>query len=311
MNRNDEEADQFPVLNDDDDDKGETLTEYKYLTNKSSPDNNEYDSFDASSERGSELRIPRFYITWMQLKQNISISCSHFFAFLSVIFVSIWTQDEDMSGGGVGWNAPKVFNWHPILMVTSFALMTVATVAYKQAYQDYLLGSDAHIPGGAVFGMSKAKLLHASMWTFVVGLGCLALRAVWRSHDNRDYGFIANLYSLHSWCGIGVVSLFLGQFVAAFVGLSGFWQIFPAGEYRILAVKTHRYFGLMIFNLFAVTMLLGIQEKEGFIDCSYQVTSTDTNPATHYSDIPYSCRISHGLGIIIIAQAISTNIAFF
>mmetsp|Transcript_7751 Transcript_7751/g.11449 ORF Transcript_7751/g.11449 Transcript_7751/m.11449 type:complete len:306 (+) Transcript_7751:285-1202(+) len=257
---------------------------------------------------------------WVHRERVHETTCvvlSHIFVVLSIVFVSLWIQEKDVSGGGVSWETPEVFNWHPLLMVAAFGCMSLAVVAFRKPYRTQLLITrsrsnngytyrEGDHESGLVSGVSNSKLFHASLWFATFMFGSIALRAVWRSHDNRDFGFIANLYSLHSWIGIGVVSFFLGQFFASAYLFSGFFDNLFSPSQRAFALKCHRFLGLCIYNMAAATILLGIQEKEGFIGCAYEVTESDENPASHYLDIPYSCRLSHGLGIIILAQTLCT-----
>lgn len=78
---------------------------------------------------------------------------------------------------------------------------------------------------------------------------------------------------------------------------------------RIL--QFHKCIGPLIYNATAATILLGIQEKEGFIGCAYTVTKADTFPIQHFFDIPSVCRTSHGLGILVLAVAVCTNLALY
>ena len=46
--------------------------------------------------------------------------------------------------------------------------------------------------------------------------------------------------------------------------------------------------------------MLGIQDKEGFIGCSYRdvtLTEKDSNPITHFFDIPRVCRVGNFVGL--------------
>lgn len=251
--------------------------------------------------------------------ETLCVALSHVFVVLSLVFVSLWVHEDDVSGGGLSWDTPEVFNWHPVLMVAAFGCMSLAIVAFRKPYRTQILNSwswsgteytyrEGDHPSGLISSVSNSKFFHASLWFATFMFGSIALRAVWRSHDDRAFGFIANLYSLHSWIGIGVVSIFFCQFFASaylFGGLFDHIFNFNADE-RVFAIKCHRFLGLCIYNMAAAAILLGIQEKEGFIGCAYEVTESDENPASHYLDIPYSCRLSHGLGILILAQTLCT-----
>jgi len=99
-------------------------------------------------------------------------------------------------------DAGKQFNWHPVMMVLSFDLMTLAILSFKLPL---LQSMDRRI----------RKSAHGLSWFAAIGCAIFGLVAVWQSHDNTGNGtFIPNLYSFHSWVGIGTFSLFLGQFVA-------------------------------------------------------------------------------------------------
>ena len=119
-------------------------------------------------------------------------------------------------------------------------------------------------------------------------------------------GYIANLYSLHSWVGVLVLSLYTLQFLFGFV-------VFGLGRCKALAspvcMEIHKYTGAYIHILTMATILLGIQEKEGFVSCSYTVTEADLMPISHYGEIPYSCKVSHGLGLVVLAMGICTSFA--
>mmetsp|Transcript_52356 Transcript_52356/g.157139 ORF Transcript_52356/g.157139 Transcript_52356/m.157139 type:complete len:89 (+) Transcript_52356:768-1034(+) len=71
----------------------------------------------------------------------------------------------------------------------------------------------------------------------------------------------------------------------------------------------HKFMGPFIYISMAATILLGIQEKEGFIGCHYEVTKPDLFPPAHLSEIPRACKISHSLGIIVLVTTLSTTFA--
>lgn len=106
--------------------------------------------------------------------------------------------------------------------------------------------------------------------------------------------------------GILVLSLYTLQFLFGVVVLG-------LGRCKELAspvcMEIHKYSGAYIHILTMATILLGIQEKEGFVSCSYTVTEADLMPISHYGDIPYSCKVSHGLGLVVLAMGIATSFA--
>jgi len=121
-------------------------------------------------------------------------------------------------------------------------------------------------------------------------------------------GYIANLYSLHSWLGLGVVGLYLCQFLAGFFTFA--WPlpfITPVRKAQIMTL--HSFLGPFLYTAVAATILLGIQEKEGFVKCGYDVKKADLFPLSHFFLIPTPCLISHALGIVVFATALSTSFA--
>ena len=113
-----------------------------------------------------------------------------------------WVNREEV-GGGVSLDAGKQFNWHPVMMITSFVLMTVGILSFK-------------LPLLAKLPRAFRKGVHGLCWLLALGCMSFGLYAVFESHNNTgtDGVFVANMYSLHSWIGIGVFSLFGAQFLA-------------------------------------------------------------------------------------------------
>jgi cytochrome b-561 len=228
--------------------------------------------------------------------QRASLILAHFMALLSMIVVIIWI----VLFGGLSWekgHSKLVFNWHPLLMITAFCFMTVASLSFR--YRG--LGT-----------RKLAKTLHGMAWTVALLCVIVALIAVFRSHNDELSGFIANLYSLHSWIGIFVGVSYSVQFVAGLVTFG-----FPANSLRITPsfkakmFLVHYSFSPIIYLTFMVTVLLGIQEKEGFVGCSYTITEADLIPFQNFLNIPESCRISHLLGFLVLFTAICTNFALY
>jgi cytochrome b-561 len=198
--------------------------------------------------------------------------------------------------GGLSWKsgeAKLVFNWHPLLMITTFCFMTVATFAFR-------------IP----VDKSVSKRVHGVVWAVAALCAMVALIAVVHSHNDKESGFIANLYSLHSWIGIFVISIFLCQF---FAGLFTFgYPLTSMGvdaSFKAKMLTVHYFVGPFIYVSTAATILLGIQEKEGFMGCSYKVTQADLFPIQHFFQIPLPCRVSHLLGILVLAMTLCTSFA--
>jgi hypothetical protein len=225
--------------------------------------------------------------------QRASIWLSHVLALLAVSVVVWWIYLL----GGLSWKfgqAKLVFNWHPLCMTTAFCFMTVASLTFR--FQ-------------GTWPRYQVKLLHGMAWTVAVLCALVALVAVLQSHNDGVSGYIANLYSLHSWIGCAIILIYLIQFIA---GVVTFWWplswMTPLFKAQVMSI--HTFVGTYLYTATAATILLGIQEKEGFVGCAYKVAERpDLFPLQNFSQIPLPCRVSHLLGIVVFAMTVSTSFA--
>jgi cytochrome b-561 len=226
--------------------------------------------------------------------QTKAIIASHVLALIAMMLVLWWINLL----GGTSLEAGKaklVFNWHPLLMITAFAFMTVATFSYR--WQS--------IPNRRL-----AKALHGSAWAVAALCMLVGLIAVFQSHNDKQSGFVANMYSLHSWIGAFTILMYVSQFLA---GLLTFGGIVPSlgitQAFKANMLTVHYYVGPLVYLATAATILLGIQEKEGFVGCAYKVTQADLFPIQHFFEIPFACRVSNLLGVVVLAMTASTTFA--
>lgn len=244
----------------------------------------------------------------LQRAQSVATTISLLLSPVAITLVSIWAS----SLGGVSWaqgEAKRVFNWHPVLMVTAYAFMNVGALIFRttrtSAYQASVSSTESSAyPDAKKRGV--AKLTHGSVWSLSFIFGMVAMLAVFKSHNDPVSGYIANLYSMHSWVGILVLSLYTLQFMFGLLAFGGFLS----GRSRLsspVLMEIHKYTGTYIHILVTATILMGIQEKEGFVSCGYAVDSADLMPLLNYGKIPYSCKISHGLGLVVLAMGLCTS----
>jgi cytochrome b-561 len=274
-------------------------------------------SYNATEDTSSapteqyEGRSPCTPSMFLQRIQKIATITSLLLSPVSIILVSLWVSQKAVGGGGVSWkqgDSGRVFNWHPVLMVTAYALMNVGVLIFRASgtsvYQSSLSTSAEAYPRKR----GIMKTIHGAIWSLDVVFGIVAMLAVFKSHNDPISGYIANLYSFHSWVGILVLSLFTLQFIVGIVSFSGLAG--SASRFGTpLLMEIHKYTGTYIHILATATILLGIQEKEGFIGCSYKVTAPDLFPLANYGLIPTACKISHSLGLVILAMGICTTFA--
>jgi len=153
----------------------------------------------------------------------------------------------------------------------------------------------------------QRKVVHGLSWTIAAVCAAVALVAVFQSHNDLTSGYIANVYSLHSWVGITVVVFYILQWSS---GLFAFGLGFGSPALKSMLIKIHKYVGPVLYQSVALTMCLGIQEKEGFVGCAYKVETQDSfGPFKHFFDIPLACRVSHGLGLVILIVTVLTTFA--
>eukprot|EP00252_Welwitschia_mirabilis_P010974 TRINITY_DN246_c0_g1_i4.p1 TRINITY_DN246_c0_g1~~TRINITY_DN246_c0_g1_i4.p1 ORF type:complete len:167 (-),score=24.42 TRINITY_DN246_c0_g1_i4:229-729(-) len=108
----------------------------------------------------------------------------------------------------------------------------------------------------------RQKVLHLILLGFAIILGGLGLYAVFKFHDESG---IPNMYSLHSWMGMGTFCLYGIQWVA---GLAVF--LFPGTSKRSREklLPWHVFLGLFLYVLGLATALSGLLEKLTFQESS-------------------------------------------
>mmetsp|Transcript_2961 Transcript_2961/g.3481 ORF Transcript_2961/g.3481 Transcript_2961/m.3481 type:complete len:386 (-) Transcript_2961:632-1789(-) len=249
--------------------------------------------------RHEENRRRSTAVWGMSRLQNIATVLAHLFALASCVLVFIWINEEAMGGGGLSWEegqAPKVFNWHPVMMILSLAFMTIAALAFRVRSR----------------GVNRKgiKIIHGMQWTLAMCCGTIGLFAAFKSQNDAKSGFLSHFYSFHSWVGLSVMALFLCQFSVAFASFG--LQIRCIGVIqRPRVLSFHRFVGNFIYMMTTSTVLLGITEKLGFMGCSYNSLSSDTIPFQGLLEIPRVCRIGNVLGMVVFCMAFLTAYALF
>ena len=255
-------------------------------------------------EEEEEVVIP--HNPWSQQLARIQMYFnffSHVLAMASIVLVMVWVRKL----GGLSWDdqyRTQIFNYHPLFMILAFAFMTVASLKYRVSQ----CRADSS-------NKRSQKILHATSNTIALILGIVAVIAVFRSHNDCRNGekCYANLASLHSWIGMGIIILFLCQFLVASVSFGPIPLSFITPTRKAGILRLHHFGGRFIYAMMAGNICLGIQEKEQFAfhGCSYNVSHEDTNPVEFVGNLSVPCKISHSLGIIIFVMALSTLFAIY
>ncbi|CAI5742570.1 unnamed protein product [Peronospora destructor] len=150
---------------------------------------------------------------------------------------------KDISGFSWNHGDGRVFNWHPLLMSFGFVFCSMqAALAYISLPYSHTIKKRIHLS------------LHALGFLSAV-LGGVA---VFRFHNEHK---TTNLYSLHSWLGLGVLSIFTATWLGSFVVF--FYPGAPKSA-RAAFAPYHIGIGLAIVGMVVATVEAGILEKLTF-----------------------------------------------
>lgn len=171
----------------------------------------------------------------------------HALGIVGTVMVLVWCIDFR---GGLAWestNKSLIFNLHPVLMLIGLIIIGgEAIVSYKS------------LP----LRKEVKKLIHLVLHAIALILGIIGVYAAFKYHNESG---IANLYSLHSWLGIGIIVLYAIQWIYGFVLF-----YYPGGSMtlRTESLPWHVLFGIFVFVLAVANATLGFLEKLTFLENS-------------------------------------------
>ncbi|KAJ6808481.1 putative ascorbate-specific transmembrane electron transporter 1 [Iris pallida] len=172
---------------------------------------------------------------------------AHVLGVASAAMVLVWCVHFR---GGLAFestNKNLIFNLHPVLMLIGFVILGgEAIVSYKA------------LP----FSKEVKKLIHLIIHAIAAVLGAVGIYAAFKFHNESG---IANLYSLHSWVGLGTICLYGIQWIFGFVT---FYFPGAAPALRRNALPWHVLFGLFVYVLAVASAELGFLEKLTFLQSS-------------------------------------------
>ncbi|KAL4450060.1 hypothetical protein ABPG77_010729 [Micractinium sp. CCAP 211/92] len=153
-----------------------------------------------------------------------------------------------LAGGGN--DTGPIFNWHPLLLTAAFPLlMAEAVLAYKAPLVERR-------------DRDATKIYHFALHTAALACTIVGVTAAFVSHTAKRPDPIPNLYSVHSWLGLAVLTLLTLQYaVGAF---SYLWPKLSLAQRHALG-PLHRFLGKAAFAGGIATMAVGIQEKATFV----------------------------------------------
>ncbi|KAG8382662.1 hypothetical protein BUALT_Bualt05G0100600 [Buddleja alternifolia] len=165
---------------------------------------------------------------------------AHFFGVLAVVLLLVWLlhyrEGIDLDSD----NPNRIFNVHPFLMFFGFIFVAgEAMMAYKT------VGADRKVQ----------KFIHMFLHLVAIVLGIVGLHAAFKFHDKLN---ITDMYSLHSWIGIGTFSLFCLQWL---LGLSAFLLPGASRDTRARAAPWHISGGRALLFMAICAALTGLMQK--------------------------------------------------
>ncbi|ELW67518.1 Cytochrome b561 [Tupaia chinensis] len=140
--------------------------------------------------------------------------------------------------GGIAWEGALQFNVHPLCMVIGLIFLQGDALLVYRVFRNE--------------AKRTTKVLHGLLHVFALIIALVV--AVFGYHKRKGY---ADLYSLHSWCGILVFVLYFLQWL---VGFSFFLVPGASFPLRSRYRPQHIFFGATIFLLSVGTALLGLKE---------------------------------------------------
>uniref|UniRef100_A0A8C8RW26 Lysosomal membrane ascorbate-dependent ferrireductase CYB561A3 n=1 Tax=Pelusios castaneus TaxID=367368 RepID=A0A8C8RW26_9SAUR len=198
--------------------------------------------------------------------------------FLCVAFTGFWAQHWR---GGFAWDGTaKMFNWHPLLMVTGMVVLYGAAVL---VYRVPISWAGPKLPW---------KLLHAALTLVAFILVVLGLVAVFSFHNHQR---TANMYSLHSWLGLVAVLVFSCQW---FMGFAAFLLPWAPAWLPISYKPIHVFFGTTLLALAMAASISGINEKLFF-------SLNSSNQTIRYDRLPPEAWFANFLGMLILVFGLS------
>ncbi|KMS95285.1 hypothetical protein BVRB_009630 [Beta vulgaris subsp. vulgaris] len=168
----------------------------------------------------------------------------HALAVACAVMVLVWCIHFR---GGLAWEATNkglIFNIHPVLMLIGFIILGGEAIV---SYKSLPLKKDVK------------KVIHLVLHAIALILGIVGIWAAFKFHNESA---ILNLYSLHSWLGIGIIVLYGIQWIYGFVIF-----FYPGGNssLRSESLPWHVLFGIFVYGLAVANAAIGFLEKLTFL----------------------------------------------
>ncbi|XP_005858681.1 PREDICTED: cytochrome b561 isoform X1 [Myotis brandtii] len=201
--------------------------------------------------------------------------CVAFSQLLGLTVVAVTGAWLGLYRGGIAWESALQFNVHPLCMVIGLIFLQGDALLVYRVFRNE--------------AKRTTKILHGLLHGFAFIIALVGLVAVFDYHRKKGY---ADLYSLHSWCGILAFVLYVVQWL---VGFSFF--LFPGASFSLRSRyrPLHIFFGASIFLLSVGTALLGLKEallfklgfmlpwRKGVVSSTAPISDTQCLQRGHFS----------------------------
>ncbi|KAL2920652.1 Transmembrane ascorbate ferrireductase 1 [Bienertia sinuspersici] len=186
----------------------------------------------------------------------------HVLAVVCAVMVLVWCSSFR---GGLAWEAPNkslIFNIHPVLMLIGLIIIGgEGIISYKA------------LP----LKKEVKKVIHLVFHAVALILGIVGIWAAFKFHNESS---IPNLYSLHSWLGIGIIVLYGAQPAIGFLEKLTFLEMGGLDKYGSEAYLVN--FTAIATILYGTFVLLTVYAKndQEVVDHGYSAVDS-------YYAIPY------------------------
>lgn len=195
-------------------------------------------SADSSGSGGSQSGS-RFLL-------GVLFTLAELLLFTSVFLWLYWSYQHD---DGFSWqnDRKQQFNTHAALMLFGFVFLNGQAMLIYRSFQ--------------CCSKIYTKILHTILFVLATSAISLGLILGYTAQENVGLNNkpIMHFYSLHAWCGLATVGLFVLQFFFGFVSFLILLCCDSAtSKFRAALLPIHKTFGLVIFSLAIATCLMGI-----------------------------------------------------
>jgi cytochrome b561 len=177
---------------------------------------------------------------------GILFTIAELLLFASVLLWLYWAYQHD---DGLAWQSDRKqqFNTHAALMLFGFIFLSGQAMLIHRSF--------------SCCSKIYTKILHTILFVLATSAISLGLILAYTAQENvgANNKPIMHFYSLHAWCGLTTVGLFVFQFVFGFVSFLILLCCDQAtANYRAALLPIHKTFGLIIFSLAIATCLTGL-----------------------------------------------------